>query len=209
MITGMGRKAAVIAGAACAVGSLLLFTLKSREPEADRALAAALANDTTRSAAVASIVAAGRGKLPLLLFWAKTPPKGVVTCGFETGLADALGELRATEAIPFLVSRITMKRSCGANFAPWLKTIEVLKWNLPSVGALVRIGPDASRSLIKNFHQLPDGEDRIAALFVVAQIKGVPEARPFLQTALRQASAETYWSQEGINLINGLGDSGK
>jgi hypothetical protein len=89
--------------------------------EGDRALAVSLANDTTEEAAIASIVASGRGKVPLLLSWTKKPPPHVLECALDTGLADVFGRLRTKEAIPFLVKIISMYRSCGISLAPWLK----------------------------------------------------------------------------------------
>jgi len=167
----------------------------------DRALATSLANEKTRKAAIDSIMASGRHEIPLLLSWARTPPRHVEECGFEDGVVEALGQLRATEAIPFLIKDISMYRSCGASFGPWLKSPAFIEWNLPAVGALVKIGPDASRAVIAAFPTMTDEEDRRAAVFVVARIKGVAEAESFLKSVSARAGREQYWAEEGIKLL--------
>jgi hypothetical protein len=174
----------------------------------DRALAVSLANDTSRPGAVSSIVAAGRAKIPILLYWSRQPPDGIPECALDTGLAEAFGELKSKEAIPFLIKNIGMYRSCGASFSPWLKTSVTIEWNLPAVGALVKIGPEASRAVINGFRDLTAEEDRRAAIFVVSQIKGVPEARSFLESALGRADRERYWAGEGIRRLD-AGSSAK
>ena len=71
----------------------------------DTAFAKSLANDDSRTAAVASIVASRRPTVPVLPSWAKEPPKGV-DCRLYTGLAEAFGELRTEGAIPFVVKNL-------------------------------------------------------------------------------------------------------
>jgi len=186
----------------------LLCNAACASDKSDRALAASLANDRTRQTAIASIVASGRGKVPLLLSWAKNPPKDLGDCGFYTGLADAFGELRTNEAISFLVKNISFYRSC-VSLAPWLKTPEVIEWQLPAVGALIKIGPDASKAVIAAFPAMTNEEDRRAAVFVVARIKGVAEAQSFLKSVSARAGREQYWAEEGIKLLETSSSPGR
>jgi len=177
----------------------------------DRALAIALANDATQKAAVASIVASGKRKIPLLLAWTLRPPRGVPECGLFGGLADAFGELRVREAIPFLVKHLGTLRSCGVSLAPWLKVPEVVEWSLPAVGALIEIGPDGSMAAMSAFPGMVSEEDRMAAIFVVSRVKGVPGARHFLSSVAEKADREHYWASQGILRLDssGPGASGK
>ena len=179
----------------------LAWGAASQGGASDRALADSLANDTTRQAAIASIMASGSSKVPLLLSWARKPPRHVLGCGLDDGLADAFGELKTKEAIPFLIKNIGMYRSCGVSLGPWLKGPAAIEWNLPAVGALVKIGADASKGVIAEFHDIAE-ENRMAAIFVVSQIKGVPEAQVFLAAAVGRANGERYWAEEGIKLLD-------
>src|SRR5271166_1492561 len=70
-------------------------------------LAHLLANDSTRSSAVAEILASGNAKAPLLLEWTQKPPAQVDQHGLYIGLADAFGQLKTKEAIPFLIKNIS------------------------------------------------------------------------------------------------------
>ena len=193
-------RSAVTLTQGCIVVAVLLLESACAAGARDRVLANSLANDETREAAIASIVASGRPKVPLLLSWARKAPIQN-ECGLFTGLADALGRLKTKEAIPFLIRNISEYRSCGVSLAPWLKAPEVIEWNLPAVGALVRIGPDSSKALMTAFPQMTGEEDRRAAIFVISRINGVPEARGFLESAMARASRERYWAEEGIKSL--------
>jgi hypothetical protein len=146
-----------------ALAALVLGTVAFRSEASDRALATALSNDATEESAVASIAASGRAKIRLLLSWATKPPGYVPQCGLFGGLADAFGELKVKEAVPYLVKNIGVYRSCGVSLAPWLKAPSVIQWNLPAVGALVKVGPDASRAVMAAFSAMESEEVRRAA----------------------------------------------
>ena len=181
---------------------LVLWSAACGADKGDRKLAASLASDNTRQAAIASIIASGRDKVPLLLDWIKSPPKGVDRCGLDTGLEEAFGELKTKEAIPFLVENMSVYRGCfGTSLAPWLKAPEVIEWQLPAVGALIKIGPEASKAVMAAFPNMTGEEDRRAAVFVVSRIKGVTGAEPFLRAVSDRAGRERYWAEEGIKLV--------
>jgi hypothetical protein len=187
------------------IGSLLailvLRGVSSNWRGGNRPLAESLANDSTQSATVASIVALGEAKVPLLLSWTRTPPAHILPCGLNAGLADTFGQLKTEEAIPFLIGHISLLRSCGVSLAPWLKVPETIEWNLPCAGALVKIGPQASKALIKAFPGMSSEEDRRAALFVISRVKGVQEAQDFLNSVRDRADRESYWAEEGMKLL--------
>jgi len=182
--------------------AIALYTVGcSRLPHRDQALAEALAGERTREAAITSIAASGHSKIPLLLTWTRRPPKNVVPCAFYEGLVDTFGRTKTREAIPFLIENISMMRSCGASLAPWLKVPAVVEWNLPCVGALVKIGPDASRALMARVKQGMSDEDHLAAVFAISRIPGVPEAQPFLAAVVAHNELESHYVQEGMKLM--------
>ena len=163
----------------------------------DLALARQLATESERQEAVEKIATSEQGKIPLLLAWTHTPPTGVQRTELYIGLANVFGRLRATEAIPFLIANISLHKEFEE--PPWLKAAKVIQERLPAVGALVKIGPDASRAIIGTSWEHATKEDRLAAVFTVSQIKGVPEARGFSASALGEANTEKYWAEKGLN----------
>jgi hypothetical protein len=185
-----------------ALAALVLGTVALRSEASDRALATALSNDATEASAVAAIAVSGRAKVRLLLSWATKPPGYVPQCGLFDGLSDAFGELKVKEAIPYLVKNIGVYRSCGVSLAPWLKAPSVIQWNLPAVGALVKIGSDASRAAMAAFPAMANEEDRRAAIFVVSQIGNVPEARAFLVSVMERADREHSWEEEALTRLD-------
>jgi HEAT repeat protein len=166
----------------------------------DQQLARLLANDVTRQGAVARILGPGGEKAPLLLLWAHNPPAQVDKYELFVGLADAFGQLKTKQAIPFLIKNISIDRTRAVN--TWLKTPEVIEERLAAVAALVRIGPEASRALIHASWGPMVPEDRLAAIFAISRIKGVPESREFLSSALAQANMERYWLEDGLKLFD-------
>src|ERR1700722_2581682 len=76
----------------------------------DEDLARMLADPSTRTDALASVAASGQSKEPLLLSWVLSPPVGVDSFELSIGLADAFGQLRTKEAIPFLIKNISIQR---------------------------------------------------------------------------------------------------
>ena len=148
---------------------------------------------------VISFVAASRAeRLPLLLDLANTTPPDVDEHDLYVGLADTFGALKATEAIPFLLRNIALRRDLFLDLAPWLKTAQVIEWSFPAAAALISIGPDASRAVMRAYDQAMKPEERLAAVFVVSRIRGVSEARVFLSRVIGRADLERYFAQEGV-----------
>jgi HEAT repeat protein len=177
----------------------------SAQVRGDRDLASLLANESTRREAVTKIVAAGSGKVSLLLSWARNPPADLNQHELYIGLADAFGQLRTKEAIPFLIKQIGLNRWRDVN--TWLKTAPVIEERLPAAAALIRIGPEASKVLIRVSWDGMRPEDRLAAIFVVSRIastmKDGDEERAFLHSAVGQANMERYWAEDGLKVLNG------
>jgi hypothetical protein len=115
------------------------------------------------------------------------------------GLADVFGTLKTAEAIPFLIKNISLDRTRAVN--TWLKTPEIIEERLPAVGALVKIGPEACKALIRATWKPMLHEDRLAAIFAVSRITSqykIPEAREFLSSVLASATLERYTAEEGL-----------
>jgi hypothetical protein len=209
---GLGRRGGfgTCAGAASTIGRLfgppagvaIAFAVALAQGADDRQLAELLANSSTREAAVARVAGSPATSVPLLLSWTTAPPPGVDDYELRVGLADALGEVRSQAAIPFLVKNLVLRRDRFIDLAPWLKTPEVVVDTFPAISALIKIGPEASRALILAARQPMTAEERLAAVFVVSRIKGVPEARPFLTSALAQADLERRWIEEGVRALD-------
>jgi hypothetical protein len=166
----------------------------------DRELARQLAKSATRQTAVASIVASGSAKLPLLLSWTRNSPQGVDKAELYLGLAEAFGGLRTKDAIPFLMKNISMQRFPSSPDV-WMKTTDVIEERLPAVSALIQIGPEASRALMQAFPSM-EGADRLAAIVAVSRIKGVPDAQSFLASVSGQANMERVRAEQGLKLLN-------
>lgn len=198
MRSGATVAAAILLGCMSAIG---VGCVIGNPDTADRDLARLLADASTREAAVAKVAASGTGKVSLLLSWGRRPPAHIDRCGLYIGLAEVFGRLRTAEAIPFLIRNISLRRTCSLDLAPWLKTPQVIEESLPAASALIRIGPDASRALIRASEQPMLAGDRLAAIFVVSRIKGVPEAGGFLSSALGEANQESLRAREGIELL--------
>ena len=168
----------------------------------DLELARLLASPDTRHRAVYEIVMSGHADLPALLALARDPPDEVDKSGLYVGLADVFGRLRAKDAIPFLIENISLQRFTPAAGNIWLKTDQVVQEMLPAVVALIRIGPEASRALIREPWKERPPDDHHAAVFVVAHIRGVAEARNFLISALDNGPIERHWAEEGLRLLD-------
>lgn len=191
-----GRAVSVIAAIALNCG------FAAAEVVCDVDQARLLANPATEHPTVYEIVMSGKANVPALLSCARNPPPGVEKDQLYVGLADVFGRLGAKEAIPFLIENIDMCRWMSLYANAWLKADYVLKERKPAVTALVRIGPDASRALIReSWDRKPQG-DYMAAVFVVSQIRGVPEARGFLASALNHRGFDHYWAEEGLRLFD-------
>jgi len=176
--------------------------------DGDRALAEALASEKTRESAVASIMASRQDKIPLLLSWSKKSPLEY-DCRLFDGLAYAFGRLKVTEAVPFLVENISTYGECGVSFNPWSKAPSVIESSFPAIGALVKIGPDASRAVMAAFPRMTKEEDRMAAMFVVSRVPGVSEARAFLSSVLAQADWEHHWAARCLSILDAGSSRGR
>src|ERR1700682_1537180 len=177
----------IAAAAACRM-------LASAQDANDENLARLLANKDTRRGTVIAILMSTSSRVPLLLSWTQNLPARVDRQELYIGLADAFGQLRTKEAIPFLIKYIDMERSMPRPNI-WLKNEVAIAKELPAVGALIRICPPASKPLIETpLAQLPPG-DRLATIFAVARI-GDPGARDFLSSALGGPRYERYYAEE-------------
>jgi HEAT repeat protein len=177
--------------------------IASPQGTTDQELAHLLAGEQTRRTAVTMITEARESKVPLLLSWANAPPSDVDKYELYIGLADAFGQLKTREAIPFLIENISLDRTRAVN--TWLKAPHVIEERLAAVAALIRIGPDACRALIRASWGPMTPEDRRAAIFAVSSIASkvhIPEARDFLSAALAEANMDRYWAEEGIKLLS-------
>jgi hypothetical protein len=177
------------------------YTYASAQSNSDEALARLLSNEATRQGAVDRILEEGNNKIPLLLSWARNAPAQIDTSELYIGMAIVFGQLKVREAIPFLIKNINIQRWPSSPNV-WMKTPQVVLQRLPAVAALIQIGPESSKQLIRSAWKRMAGEDRLAAIFVVSRIKGVPEADAFLSDALGLANMERYWAEEGIKVLN-------
>jgi hypothetical protein len=176
------------------------FSMMWAQTATDRELAQELSNGNTREAALAAISKSQPSKLPLLLRWTQNPPAEVDKDAFYVGLAEALGELKAPEGIPFLISHISMQRWIPRPNL-WMKTPAVVETGLPAVAALIRIGPAASSALMRSNLGCVQYEDRLAALFVISRVAGVPGAKEFVVQALGEANLQRHWAEDGLKLL--------
>jgi hypothetical protein len=181
------------------VMAAILASCIDPQENGDRELAGQLADHSTRERTITALVTAGNRRIPLLLSWTRKPPEGVDVCSLYVGLADVFGRLRITEAIPFLIEHIaSVKRTCDADFAPWMKAPAAIEEAFPAMAALIQIGPEAGTALIRAADRPMIALDRRAAIFAIARIKGVPEAHAFLTSAIAEAYQERRWAEEGL-----------
>jgi hypothetical protein len=140
--------------------------------------------------------------LPRLLAWAKELPSGFNEFeqrDLQIIMAEIFGNLRVEEAIPFLIANISLDKGPMTNV--WGRTPEVIQARLPGVAALIAIGPEAARTLIATPRDRMSPYDRLAAVFVVSRIGGVPGAREYLNSALGEATALHYRAEEGLRYL--------
>ncbi len=170
----------------------------------DLDLARQLATESTRRSAVARIVASRRDKVPLLLSWTRNPPANVDEHELSIGLADAFGQLKTKEAIPYLIKNIGIERWRDVN--TWLKTDDVIEERLPAVAALIQIGPEAYDALVRASWKPMDTVDRRAVVFAAVRIVSKtkdPEARRFFHSVLAEANMLRYWAEAGLKVLDG------
>jgi len=183
------------------VALVLGITAAHSQTPDEQELARLLSNDSTREATVARIVERGNDMIPLLLSWAQTPPAHVDAFGLSIGQAEVFGRLRTKAAIPFLVKNISVQRWPSTPNV-WMKKPEVVVERLPALAALVQIGPEAARVLMKSDWRRMGTEQRLATIFVVSRVPETAETRSFLTTVLGAANLEAHWAQEGLKLLN-------
>ena len=177
--------------------SLSVVGLAQESDDSD--IARSLSKKETRETAIDLIEASPDNKLSVLLSWIVKAPADVDRLELYIGLADTFGRMRLKEAIPFLVKYICIPRTPDRPNI-WLKSQEAIEQQLPAVGALVRIGSEASNFLIGvPWDERPRAE-RMAGVFVVARI-GDSRARAFLIEALRQPKPERDFAAEGLERI--------
>lgn len=175
----------------------------------DWELARQLANDTTRQSALASLVASGNGKVPLLLSSTRIPPAQfdeIQMLKLKVGLADAFARLKTREAIPFLIKNISLQRWPAPN--TWMKSAQVIEERMPAVAALIQIGSEAYEPLVSAYWEPTLPEDRLAIIFAVSRIastiKDTETIRVFLSSALGHANLERSRAEEGLKFLDGI-----
>jgi hypothetical protein len=111
-------------------------------------------------------------------------------------MAEAFGQLRTTAAIPFLIENISIDSFPVTNV--WARGDDQIRRRLVAANALILIGPESSRALMRGWHSPMPGQDRIAAVFVISKIKGVPEARAFLSAVKWEAGIQLRYAEQGL-----------
>jgi hypothetical protein len=167
----------------------------------DLELARQIAAASAKPDSVALVIPAVRGKVPLLLSWTLKPVPGVDETELYIGLADAFGQMETVDAIPFLLKNISLQRWIPSPNT-WMKTPKVIEERFPAVAALIRIGPRGSQAVIRTDWEGRKFEERLAAVFVVSRVKGVPEAKGFLSTALGEANLQRHFAEDGLELVD-------
>lgn len=178
----------------------------SAQDARDMELAHQLASENTQRAAAEAIAALGQAKVPLLLVWVQKPPfplDEVQSMIFRAGLADAFGALKAKDAVPFLIENIEMRRS-PFTLSPW-KTPDTIVERLPAVAALMKIGPDALKTILDApFHPM-EPDQRLARVFVVSRIAATIQDKSKAIAYLRSASGEGHqqacWADEALQFV--------
>jgi hypothetical protein len=193
-------------------GAIILFVVTTwcfalnAQTVNDHELARMLASDTTRQSAVDRIAASGQSKVPLLLLWAASPPRGIEKIGLRIGLADAFGRLKTTQAVPFLMKNIEIQRYPFEG-PPWMHAASGIERHYPALAALIQIGPDSFEALLRYYEQPRGIGDRLFAIFAISRIaatmKDTPEdIRALLASAAGEANVERFWAEEGLKALD-------
>jgi hypothetical protein len=79
---------------------------------------------------------------------------------------------------------------------------------MPSVSALIRIGPSALDAIVCSPVEPFTAEDRLARIFVVSRIapslndaRLSQDAHTFLRMALGEANLQRFWADEGLKQL--------
>ena len=163
-------------------------------------LAGLVADGNTRRQAMSFVSDSRRERIPLLIEMTTGSFPGVNNHNLQVGLAEIFGDLKVEESIPFLVSHLIMRRYEGVDFASWSKTDDGILGTFPCIQALVSIGPPASKAIINEYAARDGSEGRLAAIFVVARVPGVPEAVEFLKGVSNPTFLERYYIKQGLEL---------
>src|SRR5215469_3958287 len=190
----MGNKLTVLL-----ICAMRCMGLSAQQPTL-KELAGLVADENTRQQVVSFVSASRRERIPLLMELTADSFPESDSYSLQIGLAEIFGELKVGESIPFLERHLILQRGEFANFAPWLKTEDVVLRSFPSVQALISIGPSAARALIKDYATSSKSDERLAAVFVVAHIRDVPEAIEFLKGISNPTGLERYYIDMGLKL---------
>jgi hypothetical protein len=185
----------------CIIVMTAMALVATSQPLDDLELARMLSDGRTREAAVAKIVATGVTKVPVLLSWTRVPPTGVDRIELYVGVAEAFGALKAKEAVPFLITNISIQPWLSSP-SVWLKTSDVVVDRLPAVRALIQIGPEAAKALMGAAWDRMGYEDRLASLIVVSRVGEGPESREFITRALGEANLQRDWAQQALTILD-------
>jgi hypothetical protein len=155
----------------------------------------------TRPRAIQKVLSSRAESLPMLLIWTEAPPDGVDRLELFIGMAEAFGKLGAIEAIPFLIKHICLQSSPGS-VDIWTKDPSTIQSRLPSVAALIKIGPDSSRALIQDWTNIErDDDNLLAAMFVISRIPGVPDAEAVLDGEMGRAKVMLFRAEESLKAL--------
>lgn len=115
-------------------------------------------------------------------------------------LIEALGAVKARQAVPFLIDKISLRSPVSD--PPWLKAPEVVIYVSPSIKALLGIGKPAVEPLKRAiyFGRL-NLEDRLAVVFTLSRMDA-PEAQDALRTVRNYAQREVWYSDDAAKRKN-------
>ena len=155
----------VIALAAAVLG----LPSASAQDRATLKLARQLADEGSRETAITQITASPERYAALLISWTLHAPDKVDKQGLYVGLADVFGRLRDKDAIPFLIRNIELRRHVY-EVIPWNRSAEAVQESLPAASALIQIGPDASKALMRSYSEPKPAGRRLFEIFVISRI---------------------------------------
>lgn len=149
---------------------------------------------------VAFVSGSRRERIPLVMELTTESFPSVDDHRLQVGLADIFGELKVEESVPFLANHLILRRYPGADFAPWSKRDPVVLQTFRPFRPSFRSGRTHLKALIKEYAGAKQSEKRLAAIFVVAHIPGVPEAVEFLKSVSEPTGLEREYINTGLEL---------